>query len=164
MLTITVDDSKVMAALAKLRARASDMTPAMTDIGEELVSRILDSFEREASPYGEKWAPLKPATILGRARRFKTDKAKQAAVADPRILQDTGTLRSSIEIQSVGNDHVTVWSRVEYAAVHQFGSTRKNIPAREFFPMHDDSTVDLPPEWQESILNQIALHMKAWNA
>lgn len=160
MLTITVDDAQVMAALGKLRSRASDMTPVMTDIGEELVSRILDSFEREASPYGEKWAPLKPATILGRARRFKTKKAKQAAVANPRILQDTGTLRSSIEIQSVGNDHVTVWSRAEYAATHQFGSARKNIPARPFFPVREDR-VDLPTEWQKAIVNQIQLHMTA---
>jgi phage virion morphogenesis protein len=159
MLTITVDDAQVMAALEKLRARASDMTPVMTDIGEELVSRILDSFEREASPYGEKWAPLKPATILGRARRFKTKKAKQAAVDNPRILQDTGYLRSSIEIQSVGSDHVTVWSRAEYAAVHQFGSTRKNIPARPFFPVSEDRA-DLPPDWQRAIVNQIKLHME----
>lgn len=160
MLTITVDDAQVMAALGKLRSRASDMTPVMTDIGEELVSRILDSFEREASPYGEKWAPLKPATILGRARRFKTKKAKQAAVANPRILQDTGTLRTSIEIKSVGNDHVTVWSRAEYAATHQFGSARKNIPARPFFPVREDR-VDLPTEWQKAIVNQIQLHMTA---
>lgn len=160
MLTITVDDAQVMAALGKLRSRASDMTPVMTDIGEELVSRILDSFEREASPYGEKWAPLKPATILGRARRFKTKKAKQAAVANPRILQDTGTLRTSIEIQSVGHDHVTVWSREDYAATHQFGSARKNIPARPFFPVREDR-VDLPPEWQKAIVNQIKLHMTA---
>jgi phage virion morphogenesis protein len=160
MLTFTVDDAQVMAALEKLRARATDMTPVMTDIGEELVSRILDSFEREASPYGEKWAPLKPETILGRARRFKTAKAKQAAVANPRILQDTGTLRTSIEIQSVGNDHVTVWSREDYAATHQFGSARKNIPARPFFPVREDR-VDLPTEWQKAIVNQIKLHMTA---
>jgi phage virion morphogenesis protein len=160
MLTITVDDAEVMAALDKLRSRASDMTPAMQDIGEELVTRILDSFEREATPYGAQWAPLKPETILGRARRFKTKKAKQAAVANPRILQDTGYLRSSIEIQSVGNDHVTVWSRAEYAAVHQFGSARKNIPARPFFPVREDR-VDLPPEWQRAIVNQIKLHMQA---
>jgi phage virion morphogenesis protein len=160
VLTFTIDDAKVIAALEKLSSRASDMTPVMKDIGEELVSRILDSFEREASPYGEKWAPLKPATILGRARRFKTKKAKRAALANPRILQDTGYLRSSIEIQSVSNDHVTVWSRAPYAAVHQFGSTRKNIPARPFFPVRDNR-VDLPPEWQKSIINQIALHLKA---
>jgi phage gpG-like protein len=160
MLTFTVDDSQVIAALERLRARAADMTPAMTDIGEELVSRILDSFEREASPYGEKWAPLKAATIFGRARRFKTKKAKAAAVAGHRILQDTGALRSSIEIQSVGNGHVSVWSRVPYAAVHQFGSARKNIPARRFFPIRD-GRADLPPEWQRSVMNQIARHMRA---
>jgi phage virion morphogenesis protein len=160
MLTITVNDAQVMAALEMLRARAADMKPVMTDIGEELVSRILDSFEREATPYGDKWAPLKPATILGRARRFKTGKAKQSAVANPRILQDTGTLRTSIEIQSVGSDHVNVWSRVEYAATHQFGSARKNIPARAFFPVREDG-VDLPPAWQESVLNQITRHLKA---
>jgi phage virion morphogenesis protein len=160
MMTITVDDRAVMQALAKLRERVQNTEPAMRDIGEELVSRILDSFEREASPYGDKWAPLKPQTIRGRARRFKTKKAKAAALSIPRILQDTGTLRSSIEIQSVSRDHVTVWSRVEYAAVHQFGSGRKNIPARPFFPVRGDR-VDLPPEWQKSIINQIALHLKA---
>lgn len=160
MMTVTIDDAQVMAALEKLRARVQNTKPALKDIGEELVSRILDSFEREASPYGEKWEPLKPATILGRARRFKTQKAKVAALANPRILQDTGALRSSIEIQSVGNDHVTVWSRQPYAGVHQFGSARKNIPARRFFPIRD-GRVDLPPGWQKSIIGQIALHMRA---
>jgi phage virion morphogenesis protein len=159
MMTITIDDRAVLQALSELRARVQNTKPAMKDIGEELVSRILDSFEREASPYGEKWAPLKPATILGRARRFKTKKAKRAAVANPRILQDTGALRSSIEIQSVSNDHVTVWSRQPYAGVHQFGSARKNIQARRFFPIREDR-VDLPPEWSDAIRRIVANHLR----
>jgi len=159
MMTITVDDRAVLKALDALRARVKNAGPAMRDIGEELVSRILDSFEREASPYGEKWTPLKPKTILGRARRFKTKKAKRAAVANPRILQDTGALRSSIEIQSVSDSHVTVGSRQPYASVHQFGSKRKKIPARRFFPVRT-GRVDLPPDWQRSIIDQISRHLE----
>ncbi|PJF45522.1 MAG: hypothetical protein CUN48_18465, partial [Candidatus Thermofonsia Clade 3 bacterium] len=43
MMTVTIDDAQVMAALEKLRARVQNTKPALTDIGEELVSRILEA-------------------------------------------------------------------------------------------------------------------------
>jgi len=159
VITVTVDDWAVRAALDRLRSRVADMRPAMTAIGEELVARILDGFKRETDPWGQAWAPLKASTVEGRARRFKTAKAKRAASANPRILQDTGTLRSSIEIQSVDADGVTVGSRVPYAAAHQFGSARKGLPARAFFPARE-TRADLPPSWLQAIVRQIQTHLE----
>lgn len=50
------------------------------------------------------------------------------------LLQLKRDLEPSLRVTHVGTDHVEVGSKTPYAAVHQLGSKKKNIPARPFFP------------------------------
>lgn len=52
----------------------------------------------------------------------------------PSNLVDTTTLRQSIAIGNVSDKKAEVQTDRLYAAVHQFGYSAKNIPARPFFP------------------------------
>lgn len=86
-------------------------------------------------------------TIVSRTKRAFTDESLRPAPWAARnpptgtwsLLRKSGALWQSIRITEVTNDHVTVGSDRKYAAVHQFGSSKKSgrgsgIPARPFFP------------------------------
>lgn len=54
------------------------------------------------------------------------------------ILVDTGTLRASVTgkgegyIRRLGPTRLVMGTNIKYAATHQYGSPKKNIPARPF--------------------------------
>lgn len=52
------------------------------------------------------------------------------------LLQLTTTLRKSIRVTSLTSDRVNVGSDRPYAAVHQLGSKKQNIPARPYLPFY----------------------------
>lgn len=118
MITVTIDDEGMRAALSRLAGLLGDMTPVMTEIGETLRDEALDAFRQQAAPTGAAWAPLAASTLTRR----------RGGGAGARILQDTGVLRNSITTQLLSSHAVAVGTRMEYAKFHQFG-TRK-MPAR----------------------------------
>lgn len=164
MIDVTLDDHQVRAALSRLSARVDDLRPVLADIGEEMVTRIVGAFERETDPWGKPWQPHAQATRRARARRAAggktgTQRYQRALFGAMRLLQDTGALRSSIEVQSVSRDQVTVGSRMAYAAVHQFGGGRSRVSARPFFPVRD-GRADLPASWAQAILSIAERHLQ----
>ncbi|MDR2166019.1 MAG: phage virion morphogenesis protein [Zoogloeaceae bacterium] len=58
-----VGNTTVLERLAQIAARTDDLTPAMTEIGAELKSRISNRFETETDPSGNAWKDWAPATI-----------------------------------------------------------------------------------------------------
>jgi phage gpG-like protein len=74
---------------------------------------------------------------------FRAAAAK--AVLQGKILQDRGLLRGSLSTGSAvkaGARSVSVGTAVKYAAVHQFGSAKKKIPARPFLVIQDDDRAE----------------------
>ncbi|MCX8018347.1 MAG: phage virion morphogenesis protein [Rhodocyclaceae bacterium] len=63
MITLTLDDREVQAALKRLQRRLSDLTPAMRAIAHELEARTLERFETQRDPAGRPWKPLSPVTL-----------------------------------------------------------------------------------------------------
>ena len=129
----------------KLRLRLSDKTPllkaAYTIAGHK---DIVDHFEREEGPQG-RWAPLKEGTQRHREGKIPKRSAKQIAgiekrtgkkfVGGVKILQDTGRLFNSIlptNVKKVNDDTIMAFANVNYSAVHDRGSKKKNIPQRKF--------------------------------
>ena len=79
-------------------------------------AEVTKSFDQERDPYGQKWTPLKPATI----------KARKGGGAGAKILQDTRRLRKSVTSDRAYTHDAggfTVGTNVEYAAIHNFGGT-----------------------------------------
>ena len=94
----------------------SNLQPFWQSVGEYMKTRtIKECFDKEQSPDGEKWKPIKH-------RQGK-------------ILQDTGELKKSIQYEA-DNSSVTVGSKLIYARAHQFG--RGKIPARPFLGVTED--------------------------
>lgn len=74
-----------------------------------------------------------------------SDPAKRAQYWRPRkkepedghaLLQDSTLLRKSIRVVAITKDSVIIGSDRPYAATHQLGSDKLNIPARPFLPFY----------------------------
>jgi len=66
-----------------------------------------------------------------------------------KILRHSGALVSNWHIQNSKN-MVTSSDGFSYGIVHQFGSTKKNLPSRGFLPINNDGAIN--EELEEEIL------------
>lgn len=111
-ITIEIDDREARRGLRDLAEAGEDLSPAMRVVSELLLSIAEESFEREASPEGDPWAPLAASTLRQRKREGK----------DGPILQRDRHLRRSLD-----SDHdrtsAAAGTNLAYAAIHQFGGS-----------------------------------------
>lgn len=145
--------SKKLEKLANL-----DKKPILNTIGNMVSNNIEKSFENETSPFGQKWAALKPSTA----------QQKEKSGLSSKILRKSGDLADKW-IVSADNKSVSVSNNANksgfaYGLTHQFGtsSARRNknvvIPARPFLPV--DKNDKLEPNLKEDILNTVSNHIK----
>ncbi|EKT7765504.1 phage virion morphogenesis protein [Campylobacter coli] len=110
----------------------------MAGAGESIRNSIIDSFENERSIFNGKWKSLKPATIK---QKIKDGKNKG-------ILKRDGVLSNDLNWQSEPTKSgVKVFNNMQsksgfkYGLVHQYGSRKKNIPARSFLPIDNNNVL-----------------------
>ena len=137
--TVTVDIGemqKLAGILNHSALSASDRQSLMKGLGTEIVeqsrSRIL---ETQRDPEGNQWQDYADSTLRGL-------KAKGLANVVS-LLHRSGMLQSSIEVQRKSSWDVLVGSVMEYAAVHQWGYKKRNIPARPYLGLSTDDIADL---------------------
>jgi len=109
-ITVRVNSQAIAQYLSSILERGQHMKPAFDQIGEYLIRETQLRFDRQESPDGNPWAPLKPRTVKAKNRQNKISK----------ILQARGDLRRSIVYQS-SNTSLVIGSNRDYAAIHQFG-------------------------------------------
>ncbi|EGQ8129865.1 phage virion morphogenesis protein [Vibrio parahaemolyticus] len=125
--SVRLNDSEIQKAINQLIKRGSNLTPAMMEIGEELLISHDQRFRDQKSPDGVPWAPLSETTKSLKTKNVDT------------ILVLNGLLRGTLNYQA-SSDNLLFGSPLEYAATHQFGRTttpnsmipNKEIPARPF--------------------------------
>ncbi|MCE7153728.1 phage virion morphogenesis protein [Campylobacter coli] len=110
----------------------------MAGTGESIRNSIIDSFKNERSIFDGKWKSLKPATIK---QKIKDGKNKG-------ILKRDGDLSNDLNWQSEPTKSgVKVFNNIQsksgfkYGLVHQYGSRKKNIPARSFLPIDNNNVL-----------------------
>lgn len=134
---IEIDDREMRAALARLRARGSDLRPVLAQIGEALVDSTRQRFRQGSAPDGTPWAPNSPVTVLEYVRRrlgatvrrrgekIRTGGARAARTAAGKRPLVGESRRLSTEIRyEVSPGQVAVGSSLVYAAVQQFGARK----------------------------------------
>jgi len=135
--SVRLNDSEIQEALNQLIKRGTDLTPAMANIGEELLISHDQRFRDQKSPDGIPWAPLSEATKSLKSKNVDT------------ILVLNHVLSGTLNYQA-SSDNLLFGSPLEYAATHQFGRTtspnsmipNKEIPARPFLGV-DESDRDM---------------------
>lgn len=96
---ITVDDAAVNRAISALKERTTNLSPALSEVGEYYVRRVDRRFEQQ----GPFWKPLSPRYAAWKSRQPRAIQKK---------LQFSGLLRASINYQttrksvSIGSDKV----------------------------------------------------------
>lgn len=151
MIKIEIDDREVLAALQRLAAAGSDLTPVYQDIGEYLVDATKRRFAAGEAPDGTPWAPLSPVTVARKGHNKP-------------LIGESGRLGTEIHYLVLG-DGVEVGSSLEYAGTQQLGAKAKSftggkspwgdIPARPFLGLsaEDKSNVlDILQEHLEGAL------------
>lgn len=159
-LTITIQGEKqVIQLLESMRARASNLTPAMKKIGSLVKNESLGNFKNQSAPDGTPWKPLSMATRIARAMRLSggkgirnkngsTKKGAQRIIGSAQALLDTGVLRASVQVQEVTSQSVTIASRLKYSAIHQYGGMagrgkKVTIPARPYLGVNTQMRTDI---------------------
>lgn len=125
--------AEINAALGRLGALMGDMTPLMRQFVGIMADAVEDNFDREQTPDGHPWEPLKPDTIKARESR---------GYWPGKILQQRGQLAASIA-REFGSNYAAVGTNLEYAAIHQFGGDIQ-IAARSqrlYFKQGKDGTI-----------------------
>ncbi len=160
MLQIELNDADVAAALSRVAAAMTDLTPIMHDIGDVLVESTTKRFATGTDPEGNPWAPKSPTTI-------EAYRARGDSVSFRPLIGPSRALSTTIHY-SAGPDRVEVGSNRIQAAVMQggaakgaFGRTARggsipwgNIPARPFIGLSDEdrtNIVDIVEEWLERV-------------
>lgn len=160
---------EIQKSLKKLEKKTGNLAPTLKAIGEMIRTKIDESFEKEASPFGEKWKPISATTAFnyagGKKKAFKKGGRslkksfikKYGAHGDKRILVESENLKDSWGVKA-DNKSVTVESYAKargfpYGLTHQFGSVKRGIPARPFLPVDDKG--NLESTLQKDILEKI---------
>jgi phage virion morphogenesis protein len=125
-------EEAIARALNRLLSQSDDLSPALREIGEHMLESTQNRMSRELSPDGQSWEPLSINTIENKSLSGQSDK----------ILRGYGTLADLLNYQINGNQ-LMFGSNMEYAATHQFGRERANIPARPLLGVSDSDEVEI---------------------
>ena len=135
---IELDDEVLRRTLRELPERATNLAPALKDIGEHLQESTDRRFDRRESPDGTPWDPVSERY----ARRKQRGKAAPSGRSGDRrpenVLELTRDMRTTLRYQILGDELLFGSDRV-YAATHQFGDGSRNIPARPFLGLSDEN-------------------------
>jgi len=122
-------------SLGELSKKTTDVKQLLSELANHLKNAVEESFEKETSPDGIKWSPIK----------FRKSDATPG-----RILYDSGNMQKRL-YSRVDNESLTVGLNAtsngyEYPLVHQFGSQKKSgrgsgIVARPFMPIKSNGSL-----------------------
>jgi len=162
-INITVQDEELKKKLASLQKKLKNLRPIMLELGNMVKNDIEYAFEREQSPFGQRWQPLAMSTVLagvqGRLTGKKGRETKQTHnyLQGRKILTASGQLGMSFTVKA-DNDSVTVGTNKIYARIHHFGGKtgrgkRVTILARPFLPVSKSG--QLESSLQQTIVRYI---------
>ena len=148
MAEITLSIEELQGKLEKLSKALENKTPLLRRIANTLQNVTEESFDKQASPFGEKWKPNAPKTLQKKRGN--------------KILIQSGLLSQSFT-QKVTGTSAQVGTNKEYAAIHQFGgkagrNRKVIIPARPFMPIKANG--EIPKDLGEILENEVVDYLK----
>ena len=148
MAEITISIEKLQGKLERLSKALENKTPLLRRIANTMQNTIEESFDKQASPFGEKWKPNAPKTLQKKRGN--------------KILIQSGLLSQSFT-QKVTGSSAQVGTNKEYAAIHQFGGKagrgkKVNIPARPFMPIKQNG--EIPKDLGDRLEREVVDYLK----
>jgi len=121
-LSITIKAEKAKKRFRDLQKRVSNPSTAMDVIATKAWKNVQKHFRDEKGKGGKTWPRLKNPRV-----HWAPGITEPKLRGGTKVLQDTGTLRSSISFRSLKKE-AHVFTRSPYAGIHNFGG---NVPARK---------------------------------
>ena len=148
MAEITLSIEELQGKLERLSKALENKTPLLRRVANTLQNVTEESFDKQASPFGEKWKPNAPKTLQKKRGN--------------KILIQSGLLSQSFT-QKVTGTSAQVGTNKEYAAIHQFGGKAGRngkviIPARPFMPINKNG--EIPKDLGERLENEVVDYLK----
>ena len=148
MAEITLSIKELQGKLERLSKALENKTPLLRRIANTMQNTIEESFDKQASPFGEKWKPNAPKTLQKKRGN--------------KILIQSGLLSQSFT-QKVTGTSAQVGTNKEYAAIHQFGgkagrNRKVIIPARPFMPIKANG--EIPKDFGERLEQEVVDYLK----
>lgn len=148
MAEITLSIEELQGKLERLSKALENKTPLLRRIANTLQNVTEESFDKQASPFGEKWKPNAPKTLQKKRGN--------------KILIQSGLLSQSFT-QKVTGTSAQVGTNKEYAAIHQFGgkagrNRKVIIPARPFMPIKANG--EIPKDFGERLEQEVVDYLK----
>lgn len=129
--------------LAKAQVRVKNPGNFLQVAGVAGYRDVIDHFEKTQGPKSL-WKRLKyPRRKRAGQRRGISDKP----------LQDTGLLRNSVRWRPIRNA-VVFFSNLVYAATHQHGNRKHNVPARPFLWLGKNLVADLSRRYAKYVTKE----------
>mgnify|MGYP003371143160 CR=1 FL=1 len=135
--------------------QCKNISPILHEVGNLAENEAELSFEKETSPFGDKWTPLSKQTLK--------HKKGSKILTESSMLQRSINSRTKLQQTKTSTQgSVSIGTNLEYAPIHQFGgkagkNLKANIPARPFLPFKDG---DIPNDLKEDIKETILSHFK----
>lgn len=149
MAEIIISIEELQGKLERLSKALENKTPLLRRIANTMQNTIEESFDNQASPFGEKWKDNAPST----KRKKRGNK----------ILIKSGLLSQSFT-QKITNNSAQIGTNKQYAAIHQFGgkagrNKRVTIPARPFMPIKSNG--EIPKDLGERLEGEVVDYLKS---
>lgn len=131
--TIEVNSAALDAELVRLEGHLADISPALMEVGEDMIERMKQRFATSTDPTGAAWEPLADSTMLSYLASKKGSYAKGgnlSAAGMTRLVNrkpligETGALSSQI-FWDISGGTLEVGSTMAYAPIQNFGGTTK---------------------------------------
>lgn len=116
----------------KLKLNSSNQKKLLESIGVEIESQIEERFATQTDTSGSRWADISAKT-----RAYYSKKGIGGS-----LLSRTRQLRDTIESQ-VSSDRLLVGATKIYAATHNYGDGKRNIPKREFIGLSPQNVIEI---------------------
>lgn len=113
--------------LKDLQNKGSNTEPLMAELANHLYNITKESFEKEQTPDGISWTPIKPR---------KGDRSPDKILRDEGDMQESLSAFSSQDEAEIGLNATS--NGYPYPIVHQFGSEDGTIVSRAFLPIDEN--------------------------
>ncbi|MBD5164587.1 phage virion morphogenesis protein [Helicobacter sp.] len=148
MAEIIISIEELQGKLERLSKALENKTPLLRRIANTLQNVTEESFDKQASPFGEKWKSNSPRTLQKKRGN--------------KILIQSGLLSQSFTQKVTGNS-AQVGTNKQYAAIHQFGgkagrNKRVTIPVRPFMPINKNG--EIPKDLGERLEGEVVDYLK----
>ena len=138
---VTIQDNELKVLCSRLNSMAlkpSERKDLLGSIGVEMETQTKERFQTKTSPDGDDWAEIAQSTKNFYRKKYGSENPGKGTLWSLSSVPMIDTVTSEVSSWSV-----LVGATKVYAAVHQYGWSERNIPARPYLGLSSEDKADI---------------------